>query len=198
SGRGGWNGSTGRSKVLPGRVLASCSTRSNGMTDGEQKLTPGDGRPGGAAQADGSGGRDLPETVQRPELPCRAVLARGDDLLARGDDLLARGDDPPEPPEGRGASRRRLPSSLASHRSSVQAAPRPDVIPTAEQPELPVRAQVVIIGGGVIGTSVAYHLTKRGWTDVLLLEQGQLSCGTTWHAAGLVGQLRASESGTRL
>src|ERR1017187_1043225 len=65
-------------------------------------------------------------------------------------------------------------------------------------PELPRRAQVVIIGGGVIGASVAYHLTERGWTDVLLLEQGQLSCGTTWHAAGLVGQLRASESGTRL
>ncbi|HEX5188288.1 MAG TPA: FAD-dependent oxidoreductase [Streptosporangiaceae bacterium] len=57
---------------------------------------------------------------------------------------------------------------------------------------------MVIIGGGVIGTSVAYHLTLRGITDVLLLEQGQLSCGTTWHAAGLVGQLRASESGTRL
>jgi 4-methylaminobutanoate oxidase (formaldehyde-forming) len=64
--------------------------------------------------------------------------------------------------------------------------------------ELPQRARAVIIGGGVIGTSVAYHLTRLGWTDVLLLEQGQLSCGTTWHAAGLVGQLRASESGTRL
>jgi glycine cleavage system aminomethyltransferase T/glycine/D-amino acid oxidase-like deaminating enzyme len=64
--------------------------------------------------------------------------------------------------------------------------------------ELPARARVVIIGGGVIGTSVAYHLTEAGWTDVLLLEQGQLSCGTTWHAAGLVGQLRATESGTRL
>ena len=63
---------------------------------------------------------------------------------------------------------------------------------------LPARARVVIIGGGVIGTSVAYHLTEAGWTDVLLLEQGQLSCGTTWHAAGLVGQLRATESGTRL
>ena len=63
---------------------------------------------------------------------------------------------------------------------------------------LPTRAQVVIIGGGVIGTSVAYHLTKLGYTDVVLLEQGQLSSGTTWHAAGLVGQLRASESGTRL
>ena len=64
--------------------------------------------------------------------------------------------------------------------------------------QLPDRARVVIIGGGVIGTSVAYHLTKLGVTDVVLLEQGQLSCGTTWHAAGLVGQLRASESATRL
>src|ERR1051326_8055755 len=64
--------------------------------------------------------------------------------------------------------------------------------------ELPDRARIVIIGGGVIGTSVAYHLAQAGWTDVLLLEQGQLSCGTTWHAAGLVGQLRATESGTRL
>ena len=53
--------------------------------------------------------------------------------------------------------------------------------------EIPDRARVVIIGGGVIGTSVAYHLTKLGLTDVVLLEQGQLSSGTTWHAAGLVG-----------
>ncbi|MGO9052841.1 MAG: FAD-dependent oxidoreductase, partial [Streptosporangiaceae bacterium] len=63
---------------------------------------------------------------------------------------------------------------------------------------LPGRAQIVIIGGGIIGASVAYHLTALGAADVLLLEQGQLSCGTTWHAAGLVGQLRASEAGTRL
>src|ERR1700752_1425144 len=63
---------------------------------------------------------------------------------------------------------------------------------------LPDRAHVVIIGGGALGTSVAYHLTKLGLTDVVLLEQGRLSSGTTWHAAGLVGQLRASESGTRL
>ena len=71
---------------------------------------------------------------------------------------------------------------------------------TTESPahDLPGRARVVIIGGGVIGTSVAYHLTRAGWADVLLLEQGTLSCGTTWHAAGLVGPLRASESGTRL
>ncbi len=64
--------------------------------------------------------------------------------------------------------------------------------------QLPDRARAVIIGGGVIGTSVAYHMTKLGLTDVVLLEQGQLSSGTTWHAAGLVGQLRASESQTRL
>jgi glycine cleavage system aminomethyltransferase T/glycine/D-amino acid oxidase-like deaminating enzyme len=64
--------------------------------------------------------------------------------------------------------------------------------------ELPARARVVVVGGGVIGCSVAYHLTKLGWTDVLVLEQGRLSGGSTWHAAGLVGPLRASESGTRL
>jgi 4-methylaminobutanoate oxidase (formaldehyde-forming) len=63
---------------------------------------------------------------------------------------------------------------------------------------LPAAARVVIIGGGVMGCSVAYHLTKLGWRDVVLLEQGQLSCGTTWHAAGLVGQLRAHQNMTRL
>jgi 4-methylaminobutanoate oxidase (formaldehyde-forming) len=63
---------------------------------------------------------------------------------------------------------------------------------------LPDRAQVVIIGGGIVGTSVAYHLTRMGHTDVVLVEQGQLSSGTTWHAAGLLGQLRATEGGTRL
>jgi len=59
-------------------------------------------------------------------------------------------------------------------------------------------ARVVIIGGGIVGTSVAYHLTQLGWRDVVLLEQGSLSCGTTWHAAGLVGQLRSSSNLTRL
>lgn len=63
---------------------------------------------------------------------------------------------------------------------------------------LPERAQVVIVGGGIIGCSVAYHLTLRGWTDVLLLEQKRLTSGTTWHAAGLVGQLRATQNLTRL
>ncbi|MDP7138541.1 MAG: FAD-dependent oxidoreductase, partial [SAR324 cluster bacterium] len=64
--------------------------------------------------------------------------------------------------------------------------------------KLPKQAQVVIIGGGVIGCSVAYHLTKLGWTDVLLLERKELTCGTTWHAAGLVGQLRATRNMTML
>ena len=63
---------------------------------------------------------------------------------------------------------------------------------------LPDSARVVVIGGGVIGCSVAYHLTKLGWRDVVLLEQGRLTCGTTWHAAGLVGQLRAHQNMTRL
>jgi glycine cleavage system aminomethyltransferase T/glycine/D-amino acid oxidase-like deaminating enzyme len=62
----------------------------------------------------------------------------------------------------------------------------------------PDTARVVVIGGGVIGCSVAYHLTKLGWRDVVLVEQGQLTCGTTWHAAGLVGQLRAHQNMTRL
>ncbi len=59
-------------------------------------------------------------------------------------------------------------------------------------PELPTQARVVVIGGGVVGCSVAYHLTKVGWTDVVLLERKQLTSGTTWHAAGLIGQLRAT------
>jgi glycine cleavage system aminomethyltransferase T/glycine/D-amino acid oxidase-like deaminating enzyme len=64
--------------------------------------------------------------------------------------------------------------------------------------DLPQRAQVVVIGGGAVGCSVAYHLAKLGWTDVVLLEQGQLSSGTTWHAAGVVGQLRTHPSLTKM
>ena len=64
--------------------------------------------------------------------------------------------------------------------------------------EIPGRASAVVIGGGVIGSSVAYHLAKLGWTDVVLLERNQFSCGTTWHAAGLVGTMRANESQARL
>ncbi|MBM3543457.1 MAG: FAD-dependent oxidoreductase [Alphaproteobacteria bacterium] len=64
--------------------------------------------------------------------------------------------------------------------------------------ELPSSAKVVIVGGGIVGCSVAYHLGKMGLTDVILLERGKLTCGSTWHAAGLVGQLRTSANITQL
>ena len=56
----------------------------------------------------------------------------------------------------------------------------------------PSQARVVVIGGGIVGASVLFHLTERGWKDVVLLERKTLTSGTTWHAAGLVGQLRAT------
>jgi len=64
--------------------------------------------------------------------------------------------------------------------------------------DIPAKARAVIIGGGVIGCSIAYHLGKLGWKDVVLLERKQLTCGTTWHAAGLIAQLRATQNMTRL
>ncbi|MEM0947753.1 MAG: FAD-dependent oxidoreductase [Pseudomonadota bacterium] len=64
--------------------------------------------------------------------------------------------------------------------------------------KLPTHARAVIIGGGVSGCSVAYHLAARGWSDIVLLERKRLTCGTTWHAAGLVGQLRPNQNMTRL
>jgi glycine cleavage system aminomethyltransferase T/glycine/D-amino acid oxidase-like deaminating enzyme len=63
---------------------------------------------------------------------------------------------------------------------------------------VPAHASVVIVGGGIAGCSIAYHLTKIGVSDVVLLERRQLTCGTTWHAAGLVGQLRATRNLTEL
>src|SRR6185503_2245127 len=61
-----------------------------------------------------------------------------------------------------------------------------------------MKAEIVIVGGGIVGASVAYHLAKLGRRDILLLEQGRLTCGTTWHAAGLVGQMRPNRSMTRM
>ena len=69
---------------------------------------------------------------------------------------------------------------------------------SAAQPSLPRRAGVIVIGGGVIGCSVAYHLSRSGRSDVLLLERRRITSGTTWHAAGLLGQLRQSVTMTNL
>ena len=77
----------------------------------------------------------------------------------------------------------------------------PTGLPAADAPsipEFPTSARVVVIGGGIVGTSVAFHLTERGWKDVVLLERKRLTSGTTWHAAGLVGQLRATYNMTVL
>ena len=64
---------------------------------------------------------------------------------------------------------------------------------------LPARARVVVIGGGVIGTSTLYHLAEAGWTDSVLLERDRLTSGTTWHAAGLMVTFGStSETSTRL
>jgi 4-methylaminobutanoate oxidase (formaldehyde-forming) len=65
-------------------------------------------------------------------------------------------------------------------------------------PAIPTHARVVIVGGGIAGASTAYHLAKLGVKDIVLLEQGRLTCGTTWHAAGLVGQTRATRNATRM
>ena len=64
--------------------------------------------------------------------------------------------------------------------------------------EIPKNTKVVVIGGGVIGCSVAYHLTKFGWKDVVVLERDQLTSGTTWHAAGLVSQLGPTAAVTKI
>ena len=63
---------------------------------------------------------------------------------------------------------------------------------------LPTQARIVIVGGGIAGCSTAYHLSLLGERDVLLIEQGKLTCGTTWHAAGLVGQMRPNRNMTRM
>ncbi len=80
-----------------------------------------------------------------------------------------------------------------------QTAPAPGAAATAAKgPELPDHARVIVVGGGIVGASVAYHLTKVGVDDVLVLERHQLTGGTTWHAAGLVAQLRSTENTTKL
>ena len=72
------------------------------------------------------------------------------------------------------------------------------LVPSASMSELPSSARAVVIGGGIVGCSTAYHLAKLGWTDTVLLERKQLTSGSTFHAAGLVGQLRTSANITQL
>src|SRR5215467_9130340 len=64
--------------------------------------------------------------------------------------------------------------------------------------KLPAQARAVVIGGGIIGCSTAFHLARLGWTDTVLLERAKLTSGSTFHAAGLVGQLRSSANITQL
>ncbi len=71
-------------------------------------------------------------------------------------------------------------------------------LPATSPTTLPQQARIVIVGGGIAGCSTAYHLALQGERDVLLLEQGKLTCGTTWHAAGLVGQMRPNRNMTRM
>src|SRR6202030_3987792 len=89
-----------------------------------------------------------------------------------------------------------LPAGERDPPASARGHPSSDIPSRAR--DLPSRARVVIVGGGVIGCSVAYHLGKLGMSDVVLLERKQLTSGTTWHAAGLVGQLRQSINMTQL
>ncbi|KAK7505724.1 hypothetical protein BaRGS_00002995 [Batillaria attramentaria] len=85
------------------------------------------------------------------------------------------------------------------HYSTTDTEAQPPTVPLSSPPrQLPSTARVVICGGGVIGLSVAYHLAEKGWTDVVLLEQGNLTCGTTWHSAGLIGRVRAMRTEIQL
>jgi len=70
--------------------------------------------------------------------------------------------------------------------------------PNSPIPRFPTHARVVIIGGGVGGASIAYHLTKMGWRDVVVLERSEITSGSTFHSAGLVGQLRTSSNLTKM
>ncbi len=89
----------------------------------------------------------------------------------------------------------RSPSLATCRFSSLRYRPRP--LMSMNQP-IPTQSRVVIVGGGIVGCSVAYHLAQLGWNDIVVLEQSALAGGTTWHAAGLVGRLRTSNSLTTI
>jgi heterodisulfide reductase subunit A-like polyferredoxin len=83
-------------------------------------------------------------------------------------------------------------SFLAFHLLSINALHQPMIRDLLMKHDFPSAAQAVVIGGGVIGTSTAYHLADLGWTDVVLLERDKLTSGTTWHAAGLIASARGA------
>ena len=96
--------------------------------------------------------------------------------------------------------RQAKPPAFGAHRSTwstARLAP-PARVPAHMSKPLPQHAEIVIVGGGVVGASIAYHLTLLGKRDVVLIERKRLTSGTTWHAAGLVGQLRATANLTKL
>ena len=97
-------------------------------------------------------------------------------------------------PQHAGRNRHRL---VASTRYAVATGTSPR--PTAEGDRQRMEhARAVIIGGGVGGTSIAYHLAERGWTDIILVDRAELTSGSTFHSAGLVGQLRSSVTLTKM
>ena len=143
--------------------------------------------------------------------PARGLLRRAPDARRRGDPApdalhvgLPRGDVGGGPERGVGARlrlrrlRRRRTSSVCARRPPTRASSAGCERRVARGRELPDSARCVIVGGGVGGTSIAYHLAELGWEDVVLLERAQLTSGSTFHSAGLVGQLRGSVSLTKM
>ena len=105
---------------------------------------------------------------------------------------------PPCPPRARRRPARRTPPGRAYPRRTPPASGPPVLNASASPAPLPDRARVVIVGGGIVGASIAWHLARRGCGDVLLLERRQLGCGTTWHSQALVGLVRPTDAMTRL
>src|ERR1700754_5095212 len=120
----------------------------------------------------------------------RVAVARGDVAHDLRDPLHAR----------RRLSRlsRRLSFAVRARLSRLRQALSAFMSDLPSKASLPTKARAVIIGGGIVGCSTAYHLAGLGWKDILLVERGKLTSGSTWHAAGLVGQLRTSANISQL